>query len=370
MCSAKTGQSCRAGFAKEKFMGEIPAGMPFMTCLANRRYGVCFLSPNEVTPGASVATGDEVECRNVKELVMKVRLIAIAASVAMGGLMMVPAWSADHNPSTPSENSNLTFEQANGPATRPQGTLLTDESQTKAIRTVLSDVTLDAVKKDGMSSLIGELSKADRDRLDKEKNNKYDDLNQAAAQFQQDWKDKYHTDFKINDVNQVYTDPVSIFQGNIPDRFGRESGIDVPNTNNPDSNTPNSTNSRTYSPTNNQGANPDARTAADEKLMATVYFPPNRDAQVPAVQLHLYNEGMIMNSWKIQLNGQVDANQLHQALVNRLNKLNDQRQQWPDNQETAARIVSQSVLSALNDAGRNGTAMTPTGNNVAGTNDR
>jgi hypothetical protein len=265
----------------------------------------------------------------------------VAAGLALSGLTMTPGWAANPQNTNPNLNQSANPSDQTNPnelGNRPDGTLVTDESQAKSIRNVLAEVTTAAVTKDGISTIIGDLSKADRDRMDKEKDNKYEDLNQAAAQFQQDWKNKYNSDFKIRDVNQVFTDQVPIFQGDVPERMAAGA---------------------TAKPMTPPHA--DDRTQ-DQKLMATVFFAPNRDAKLPQVQVYLYNEGTILNSWKIELNGQADVPRLHEALLNHLNRLHDEVGQWPDNQDTAARVVSQSVLAALTDAARGSQAMAPSQN--------
>jgi hypothetical protein len=268
---------------------------------------------------------------------MRIRVIGVVSGLVLGGLTMGPARAADPNPPTPGAingGMDVRPDQMSGATTRPQGQLVTDSSEAKAIRNVLAEVTEAAVTKNGMSTIIGDLSKADRDRLDKEKDNKYDDLNQAAAQFQQDWKDKYHSDFKIHDVNQVFTDEVPIYQGYLPQLNGSSA------------------------PMPTSGGQP----GRDQKLAATVFFAANGDAKLPALQIYLFNEGTILNSWKIEEPGRIDSAQLHQALLARLNRLHDQRGQWPDNQDTAARLVSQTVMVAVSQASGGSQAMSPAQN--------
>src|SRR5262249_33358231 len=90
------------------------------------------------------------------------------------------------------------------------------ERNAKNIKGVISEVTEAALTKSGLDDIEERLTKADRDRLDQNK----DALKNNAAldgrieQFQKDWKAKYNQDFKIPDKEAVYSnDFAMISQG-------------------------------------------------------------------------------------------------------------------------------------------------------------
>ena len=99
---------------------------------------------------------------------------------------------------------------------------------------------------------------------------------------------------------------------------------------------------------NGMGADPSQKEAMLVKS-GTVELPQTPTAAVATIQLA--NEGQVVPLWHIRLPADVDAQHLHDALLARLTKIDDNSASWPTEINQAYQAVAREVLAALIDAG-------------------
>ena len=221
------------------------------------------------------------------------------------------------------------------------------------------------------------------------------DLEVAAKDFRDAWKNKYGEDFAPKD-NQTAFATFPVYQGNIGEnartageRIGPQADTNNPAPSNlqatgqhPDSTNddnkaanwgshkdpiPGSPAGATPTDQQNAAANAqadaanqqanansaanNAQTVANDQSatinnnLATVYFPQN--GNTPALTVHLDNEGTLLRAWRVELPQQYSAQQLHDNLLQRLTALKDGAANWPADKADAYRAVSQNVFAAL-----------------------
>jgi hypothetical protein len=103
---------------------------------------------------------------------------------------------------------------------------------------------------------------------------------------------------------------------------------------------------------------PDVGAAKDAAKQAnnttTVTFPKSDAA--PAVSLTLFNEGTVMNNYKIDVPDSLDATMLKANLIKHIGHIESMKDQWPSDVNDASRIVSQHILKAISETGSEGSA--------------
>jgi hypothetical protein len=218
-----------------------------------------------------------------------------------------------------------------GAATQPSA-----DSAMKGTRKTLGDAVEDALTNNDFNKLVGEFTKADRDRIGKQSDDSLADLNAAVGQFRRDWKAKYNQDFKLTDKEEVvFGTPVSIQPGGGGVEANLASSTAVPD---------------------NTTASTAANKAASERAnnITNVNIPKSDAA--PAVTLTLQNEGSVMNDYKIDVPDSVDAATLKANLIKHINHIESMKDQWPSDVNEASRIVSQHILKAISESGTAGSA--------------
>ncbi len=189
-----------------------------------------------------------------------------------------------------------------------------------------------------------------------------DDINQAVAQFQKDWKEKYNSDFKLGGDNNalVFNDTFQIFRSDVTDgartasdRIAPDNLGQTPAGNTPTGQSKNNGLSNAGQPNSNLaggadmgGANIGARAnqTGDE---LTVYVSGSRSQ--PSYTIHLLSDAGGQSDWKIALPIGANDQTIHNNLLRTLNTLHDDRANWPSDQNAAYRAVSRQVLSAFAD---------------------
>lgn len=236
--------------------------------------------------------------------------------------------------------------QAMSSSTQPSGTL--SQSEMKAIHTTLGQTVDAALTKGGFDDFCERLSKADRSKIGRAAENNWPDLDGRIAQFQTDWKNKYGQDFKLErNLETVFNDQsFRITPGWEQTSVARLSNVN-PDQANQNQNQPNA---------NQANQNPD-------RTHATVTIPASHN--MPEMMLHLVNEGRIMNAWRIEVPGNVGAEQLKNALLKHLTEA-DQPANWPSDVNDAYRAVSHHVFAALNDVSGGTMGGTNTGGSNTG----
>lgn len=205
-----------------------------------------------------------------------------------------------------------------GAATQPSA-----DAAMKGTRDTLTNAVEDALTHNDFNKLVGEFTKADRERIGKMDKDSLADLNQLVGQFRNDWKAKYNQDFKLSDKEQVVFDtPVAIQVGGAAE--ARLAASSTPPANAADN----------------------GKSAANNVTTATF---PAVGASAPAVSVTLRNEGTVMKDYKIDVPDTLDGAKLKSNLMTHLQHIEGMKDQWPSDVNEAGRIVSQHILSAITD---------------------
>jgi hypothetical protein len=200
----------------------------------------------------------------------------------------------------------------------------------KGTRDTLTNAVEDALTHNDFDKLIGEFTKADRDRIGKVDKDSLADLNQLIGQFRNDWKAKYNQDFKLSDKEQVvFGTPVAIQVGEAAE--ARLAAASAPPAN------------------TNAAAN--GKDAANNVTTATF---PAVGANAPAVSVTLRNEGTVMKDYKIDVPDTLDGSKLKSNLMTHIQHIEGMKDQWPSDVNEAGRIVSQHILAAITDTNATG----------------
>lgn len=205
-----------------------------------------------------------------------------------------------------------------GAATQPSA-----DAAMKGTRDTLTNAVEDALTHNDFNKLVGEFTKADRERIGKMDKDSLADLNQLVGQFRNDWKAKYNQDFKLSDKEQVvFGTPVAIQVGEAAE--ARLAASSTPPANAADN----------------------GKSAANNVTTATF---PAVGASAPAVSVTLRNEGTVMKDYKIDVPDTLDGAKLKSNLMTHLQHIEGMKDQWPSDVNEAGRIVSQHILSAITD---------------------
>ena len=276
---------------------------------------------------------------------MKRQILIAAASIVIGASGLVGCQKSDttafNTTATPGQKTTDSIANAGqktancvgeavdkvAAATQPSA-----DSALKATRNTLVAVVEDALTNNDFNKVVGQFTKANRDRIGKQSDDSLADLNAAIGQFRRDWQTKYNQDFKLSDKEEVvFGTPVNIQPGG----QAAEASLAA-------SSTP--------------GADAAAAKEAAERAnnTTTVTFPKGDAA--PAVSLTLHNEGTVMNDYKIDVPATLDAATLKANLTKHINRIDSMKDQWPSDVNEASRIVSQHILKAISESTGGGSA--------------
>jgi hypothetical protein len=304
-----------------------------------------------------------------------------AAALAVAGLC-IPAIAADDstiNPTTPGSTPGSFNAGADASISLPSGPAVSNSDAT-AIRTLMGQVTDDALSPNGTKDLCSQFCKSDCDRLTKQ-DVKSDDIAAVANQIRQDWRAKYQDDFRVKDESVVYNDSFRIIQGDLSDQArtageritpgtdlngGASGATSTPPSAGRTSSASGSTNlpatpgtgtdnrngsisaARTLPPAAGATTQP-SEASADT---ATVIIPASHG--MPMVAVPVRNEGTISKQWKLVAAPNCDCQRLHDDLLKQLTAIRDDKANWPADQNDAYRMVSHHVLAAVTDTGDTG----------------
>jgi hypothetical protein len=281
----------------------------------------------------------------MKGALMRSKNLILAAAITVGGMGYCMNVHADDGAKTTGnvvDNAADKTEDAGtraGDAIRRTADRLTTGSTTqpgvdtamapdaKDIRETLKEVTQAAVTKGGFDDLIERFVDADRTRLNKDSFTKQDHsvLDGRIAQFQKDWQAKYNQSFKVPNKNIVYDESFAMVeqrQNTDAARLASEHQTNVT-----DNQTPVKT---------DESVQP-GRSVATVTIAASHGLPP---LMVPMV--HEFPD-----RWKIDVPDNYTAEQLHDAVLNQLTKLDEHKDQWPADVNEAYRAVTHHILMAV-----------------------
>lgn len=235
---------------------------------------------------------------------------------------------------------------ATQPATQPSGQgqqVGVSQGVKSDVQGVLGNIANNAVSQDGFDNLISYLSKTDRDRIGDAANQDVSDLNRQIAKFQQDWQSKYNQSLSFRDsgnlfANAQFTPGKTVGPGEAQTAGERRS---------PSGQQDQQGQQHQQGQQRQQGQQGQV-TSADEKKNVTVVIPAEQN--LPAVTLHLVNEGMVMNDWRVDVPDSVDAQTIKANLSQHLTQLDQQKQDWPDDPNQARQLVAHHILMAVANA--------------------
>jgi hypothetical protein len=168
------------------------------------------------------------------------------------------------------------------------------------VQDLIGEVTNAALIHNGLTDLVERFTQSDQDRLNAYVKNEdnLNDLNAKVRQLRVDWKNKYNNDFKMGNESKLL------------------SGLKLSNM------------------TSQNGVN-----------KATAILP--ADNGMEQVQLNLVRQA---GSWKIDVPDSLTGRQLKQSLIAELDKVEQMKDRWPEDQNQAYRSVAQHVLAAIANA--------------------
>ncbi|HEV7300102.1 MAG TPA: hypothetical protein VGN72_12105 [Tepidisphaeraceae bacterium] len=213
------------------------------------------------------------------------------------------------------------------------------------IKGVIADATEAFVKQGTFDDLVERLVDADRNRIGRDGYAEQDhaDLQQASEAFLATWKEKYNTDFDIEDQKMVFNDQqFRVLQSEIGENAQTAGGaIDVD---------ANANNDRaTVNVDNNTGVDAPGNKAAD-----TNRNDPGRNIATVTVNNKMGNLQVPMihempDAWKIDVPDSVDGPKLKQNIIAHLNAAVAMKDQWPADANQAYANLSTHMLQALMD---------------------
>lgn len=210
------------------------------------------------------------------------------------------------------------------------------------IQNLLAQVTEAGVGKGEIPTLVGFLSKADRDAIGDVRSKQWADLDGRADEFHQDWQAMFGISFSLTDKQSVVYGDESF-----PIRPGKEAN-EHPSSQ-PVGQAPATDTSAATMPSITQAMGEDpSQLEATTVHTAIVELPATRHSG--PIVLHLVNEGTTVPSWKIDLPTTISAQSLHDSLLKHLTRFDDHRANWPTEINEAYQAASREVLASLLDA--------------------
>ncbi len=223
------------------------------------------------------------------------------------------------------------------------------------IHSVLGTVAEKSITKDGNTGVADQFAKADRERLDQNKDAlKNDDtLNGRIAEFQKDWKAKYNSDFEIKDNDKVFNVAFASIDEMPADAAARTaSGTVAGDAVNGSAAAP-----ATPPPAAGDTANATADNVKDTAQGAAIVHIPASHG-MPAIDVpFVYESG----KWRINIPDTVDSAKLKSNIQTALTDLDEKKDQWPADVDDGYRAVTHRLLLAIFDmpATDNGAAAPP-----------
>jgi hypothetical protein len=230
------------------------------------------------------------------------------------------------------------------PSTQPDKVNAPDAED---IRSMLAKATEQAFDKNGFDNLTSRFVDADRNRIKQAKltDSDWDKLNGRIDQIRKDWKAKYNQDFDSGNIQLALDNAgFQVFQGQLFDQARTASEKLTPDVSAADSTNSDNAQAKTADAAGG-AADRSANGDPSDKKMATAVVAASHD--LPAVSIHLKNEGTVGDSWKIEIPQSLDAQKINDGLQRHLAMITDQKDSWPSDVNDAYRLVSHHVLASL-----------------------
>jgi hypothetical protein len=229
----------------------------------------------------------------------------------------------------------------------------------EAIHDVLAQVAEAAFTKDGVKDVVERFSKADRDRLDANKDAYKNDetLNGRIAELQKDWKDKYNQSFDIKDEDKVLGQQfASIDEAQAGDAARTASGTVTDSTVAPNPAPVDEQAKKDANAAAGAAAGASGEAAAKNRDAAVVRIPASHG--MAALDVPLVHETM---GWRIDIPDSVDGAKLKANIQTALTDIGNMKAQWAADPDNAYRAATHRVLLGIfdkqaNEAGAAGAA--------------
>jgi len=272
---------------------------------------------------------------------MQRTLSFLLAAVLGGG---IPPMAASSAVAGDRDNDRQTAAEVSTPAF-PDGMQVKDLGQLNDIRDELAKITYDAFTRGDFGKLIKNLASENRDRMKDFKDQDFKTLDGVIAQINQDWNQKYGHDFSIKHASDVYTDQQVIVQGVVTNPQVATVDWPVPAAGH-----------------GNEARLAAGRERADSQIkqveaddlrkstgVALVRFPVQEG--LPTVTASLIREKG--EGWRVDAPANLSSQQIHTQLQNQLTEFDQQKANWPADENAAYRLATHRVLMALYDVNAN-----------------
>jgi hypothetical protein len=185
------------------------------------------------------------------------------------------------------------------------------------------------------------------------------EFDSRVAQFRRDWKEKYHSDFKLQgNVDQVFTGAFAQINTSDLGDAARTAGAKIEPTEGVEKT------ATTRIPPDRGYANakkPDDKTRIDSR--AVVLIEASHGAPMATLAMVKSQDGQ----WKLDTPQGVDEQRLRASLARHLDMIEKDKANWPSDQNEAYRLVAHHVFLAIDDAGagmmQGGSVVQPGANN-------
>ena len=214
-------------------------------------------------------------------------------------------------------------ETASTTNVRPRAAAVSEQQNRQQIFKTLAAATETALTRGGYDDFIQYLADQDQQRAAQYQQQDLQQINQLVRRVQDLWWDKYGKEFSINNERMTYGNQVSVVQGDI-NRIAKLTDLPA-----------------AAEQVANRISQKVTREEADN-VYALVTFPAANGLQEAAVPL--VNAEYV--GWRIDVPDDVTGQQLRQNLTQRLQRLVDNPDQWPEDDQAAYRFVTHCLLSA------------------------
>lgn len=258
----------------------------------------------------------------------------------------LPAYIRAAEPAAP--NRAVDAREAERPLAFPIGFTGKASVPDEGIRTGLAKLVNRAVSKGDFNSMLGELSKPDRERAREYKGVDQAKLDHQVERFQLAWKAKYGKDFDL-DAKVVFGAPLQIIEGEVSDPMAALTDWPVPAM--PDV----PVTSGRQAPQSKAELKKDEKDTKLEKgrYVALVRFPAMEDRPPLTVSM-IHHLPMF---WRVDIPDDRSGEQIYNDVLTQITWLSDTSAQWPADVNQAYRHVAYHVTAAL--YGVNPTAVHP-----------
>lgn len=269
--------------------------------------------------------------RNTALSLAAAAVLGVGTFAGMAGAQQQQSMVRDERTTTVTGEPRSAEATAMTPLALPPGTKAVDHPGTGGMHRTLARATEDAISHNGYEDLVDRFTSADRDRLTKaaKEEKKDKDLNDVVDRIQQDWKDKYHTKFSM-DADKVFANANAV-EGDVTDPKALAAHWPAP--------------AMPGMAMQAAAGGPAASNEADFKKgykVAIVRLP--GDGTMAPLDVSLKREWL---RWRIDVPDNRTAAQIHDDLVKHLTAFEQNKANWPADENQAYEHATRHVLMAI-----------------------